>query len=125
MSEIRIQWRAPFESAALNRLHAEAFDHDVGEHDWYGQVQEHSLGWVCAFDADELVGFVNVPWDGRYHAYLMDTSVLAAAKRRGIGKALVAVAADRAPGRRMRLAPRGLRRGVPEVLLLRRLRFRP
>ena len=39
MSGMRIQWRAPFESAALNRLHAEAFDHGVGEHDWYGQVR--------------------------------------------------------------------------------------
>ena len=94
MSDIRIQWRAPFESAALNRLHAEAFDHGVGEHDWYGQVRRHSLGWVCAFDGDELVGFVNVPWDGRYHAFIMDTAVLAAAQRRGIGRALVAMAID-------------------------------
>ena len=34
------------------------------EDDWKGQAQRHSLGWVCARDGDQLVGFVNVPWDG-------------------------------------------------------------
>jgi GNAT superfamily N-acetyltransferase len=94
MTELRVEWRAEFSSAALNRLHAEAFDHGVGDHDWLGQVRAHSLGWACAFDGEDLVGFVNVPWDGRYHAFVMDTAVAEASKRRGIGRALVALAAD-------------------------------
>jgi len=92
MSEIRLQWRAEFANDALNRLHAEAFDHEVGTHDWLSQVRAHSLGWVCAFDGDDLVGFVNVPWDGRYHAFVMDTAVTAGAKRQGIGTELVNLA---------------------------------
>ena len=50
-------------SAEANALHAECFGHPVlgdGEWDWRGQVQGHSLGWVCARDGEELVGFVNV-----------------------------------------------------------------
>jgi len=92
MSEVRVVWRAGFDNAALNRLHAEAFDHGVGVHDWLGQVRAHSLGWVCAFDGDDLVGFVNVAWDGRYHAFIMDTSVAFGSKRQGIGRALIALA---------------------------------
>jgi len=100
MSEIRLQWRAEFANDALNRLHAEAFDHGVGTHDWLSQLRAHSLGWVCASDGDDLVGFVNVPWDGRYHAFVMDTAVTAGAKRQGIGTDLVnrAVAEARAAG---------------------------
>ena len=96
MSEVRVVWRAGFDNAALNRLHAEAFDHGVGVHDWLGQVRAHSLGWVCAFDGDDLVGFVNVAWDGRYHAFIMDTSVAFGSKRQGIGRALIALAVERA-----------------------------
>ena len=61
-------------------------------------MQRHSLGWVCARDGDELVGFVNVPWDGGIHAFLLDTMVSAKAGRRGIGTRLVEVAVDEARG---------------------------
>lgn len=65
------------------------------EDDWRGQL-ERSLGWVCARSDGELVGFVNVAWDGGVHAFVLDTMVAAKAGRRGIGKALVAVAEDEA-----------------------------
>jgi hypothetical protein len=45
--------------------------------DWQGQVEGHSLGWVCARDGGELVGFVNVPWDGGVHAFIVDTVMAA------------------------------------------------
>ena len=55
------EWRGGFDNATVNALHAEAFNHRLRpEDDWKGQVQKHSLGWVCARDGDELVGFVNV-----------------------------------------------------------------
>ncbi|MDQ3893151.1 MAG: GNAT family N-acetyltransferase [Actinomycetota bacterium] len=89
---IAYEWRGRFENAEVNVLHAEAFAHPVLEDDWKGQVQRHSLGWVCARDGDELVGFVNVPWDGGAHAFIVDTIVAAKAGRRGIGTQLLAIA---------------------------------
>jgi GNAT superfamily N-acetyltransferase len=47
---------------------------------------------VCARDGDALVGFVNVAWDGAVHAFVLDTMVTSAARRRGVGTQLVAVA---------------------------------
>jgi GNAT superfamily N-acetyltransferase len=86
-------WRGDFENAEVNALHGEAFSHRVLEDNWRNQVHEHSLGWVCARSGDELVGFVNVPWDGAAHAFILDTMVAAKAGRKGIGTQLVAVAA--------------------------------
>jgi ribosomal protein S18 acetylase RimI-like enzyme len=85
-------WRGEFENAEINELHAEAFDHRILDDDWKHQVEVHSLGWVCARQEDELVGFVNVAWDGGVHAFLLDTMVSKRAGRRGIGTQLVAVA---------------------------------
>jgi GNAT superfamily N-acetyltransferase len=53
----------------------------------------HSLLWVCAYDEDRLIGFVNVAWDGGIHAFLLDTTVHPEYQRRGIGKVLVMQAA--------------------------------
>jgi len=89
---IAYHWRGAFENGELNALHAEAFEHRVLEDDWVAQVHEHSLGWVCARDAEGLVGFVNVPWDGGVHAFVLDTIVAVGARRQGVGRQLVAVA---------------------------------
>jgi ribosomal protein S18 acetylase RimI-like enzyme len=85
-------WRGDFDNAEVNALHAEAFDHPVLDDDWQTQVQKHSLGWVCARQGGELVGFVNVAWDGGAHAFILDTIVTTRAGRQGIGTQLVAVA---------------------------------
>lgn len=87
----RYEWRGEFDNAAVNALHADAFDHGLRDDDWEGQVRAHSLGWVCAYDDDGLVGFVNVPWDGGIHAFVVDTMVSARAARRGVGTRLIAV----------------------------------
>ncbi|MFD6417757.1 GNAT family N-acetyltransferase [Streptomyces sp. NPDC060194] len=88
-------WRAPVDSTALNALHAEGFGGPPAEIDWHARLERHSLGWVCARDAGgELVGFVNVAWDGGTHAFLLDTVVAARCRREGVGAALVAAAAD-------------------------------
>jgi GNAT superfamily N-acetyltransferase len=91
---VTYEWRGEFENAELNALHAEGFGHQVLEDDWKGQVERHSLGWVCARDGGELVGFVNVPWDGGIHAFILDTLVTARARRQGIGTKMVALAAE-------------------------------
>lgn len=89
---ITYEWRGDFDNAELNALHAEAFNHRLLEEDWMAQVQTHSLGWVCARDGDELVGFVNVPWDGGVHAFILDTMVAVRVGRQGVGTRLVEVA---------------------------------
>jgi hypothetical protein len=54
------EWRGDFDNVEAYALHAEAFGHRVLEDDSRRQEHEHSLGWVCARDGAELVGFVNV-----------------------------------------------------------------
>jgi hypothetical protein len=79
---ITYQWRGAFDNAEVNALHAEAFQTRVfDEAEWNRQelVADHSLGWAVARDDGNLVGFVNVIWDGLVHAWLQDTMVAAAA----------------------------------------------
>lgn len=96
MTAIEYAWRGPFRNAEVNALHAEAFAHPLGDADWRGQVERHSLGWVCAREAGELVGWVNVAWDGCVHAFLLDTIVAVRARHRGIGRRMVTVAVEHA-----------------------------
>ena len=98
---ITCRWRGDFNNTELNELHAEAFEtrvFDAAEWNWAEQVHKHSLGWVVAREDARLVGFVNVPWDGLVHAWIQDTMVAAAARHRGIGTELVAVAVEEARG---------------------------
>lgn len=57
---------------------------------------DHSLTWVTAHEADRVVGFVNLAWDGGRHAFLLDTTVHPTVRGRGIGEALVRRAVDAA-----------------------------
>lgn len=94
---VTYRWRGPFESVEVDALHGEAFGHPPLGDDWRGQVERHSLGWVCARDdAGEIVGFANVPWDGGIHAFLVDVIVAANARRRGIATRMVELAAEEA-----------------------------
>lgn len=95
-----VEWRALFENVELNALHAECFEHDVGEHDWWRQLSGVSLGWVCARLDGDLVGFVNVAWDGGAHAFILDTMVTRAQRRQGLAARLIDAAcrAARAAG---------------------------
>ena len=95
------EWRGGCTDTELNQLHAEAFEtriFDDGGWSWTDLLDRHSLGWVVARDGDDLVGFVNVVWDGRAHAWLQDTMVATKARRGGIGTRLVALARDGASG---------------------------
>jgi len=89
-------WRGDFGNSALNALHAEGFGHEVRDDDWQARVHRHSLGWVCAWNGHDLIGFVNVAWDGGVHAFLVDALVAARARRQGVGTRLAAIAADHA-----------------------------
>jgi GNAT superfamily N-acetyltransferase len=94
---IRYEWRGAFTNDEVNRLHAEAFEtrlFDESEWNWRVLTDRLSLGWVVARRGDQLVGFVNVPWDGLVHAWIQDTMVALDARHEGIGVQLVAHARD-------------------------------
>ena len=77
---------------ALNRLFAAAWP----DHVWsdFAPVLSRSLAYVCAYQQDRLIGFVNLAWDGGIHAFLIDTTVDPGVQRHGIGRELVTRAAQ-------------------------------
>jgi GNAT superfamily N-acetyltransferase len=95
---ITYEWRGAFTNEAVNALHAEGFEHRYLEIDWHTQVHRLSLGWVCAWSGDALVGFVNVAWDGGVHAFILDTVVAGTMRHKGIGTGLIAAAVEHARG---------------------------
>ena len=96
---IAYRWRGEFESTEVNAIHAEAFKHRqyrTDEWDWRALVEAHSLGWVTGRRFGELVGFVNVPWDGFVHAWIQDVIVASSQLHLGIGTELVGTATTHA-----------------------------
>jgi GNAT superfamily N-acetyltransferase len=97
-TDATFEWRGSFTNDEVNRLHAEAFEtrvYDESEWNWRRLTIAHSLGWVVSRRDGNLVGFVNVLWDGLVHAWLQDTMVAAGARGEGIGRRLVEAAAAR------------------------------
>ncbi|MFZ3598334.1 GNAT family N-acetyltransferase [Streptomyces sp. BH104] len=96
MSEMfECAWRDPVSDEEMVGLVRSHGGNDVAG--WWTKIQKYSLGWVTARDADGLlVGFVNVAWDGGDHAFLVDTKTRGTHQRRGIGTAVVRLAASRA-----------------------------
>ena len=86
--EINYGWRLPVSDGEMVTLVAShGGDPAPG---WWDRVRPHSLGWVSArLDDGQLIGFVNVAWDGGVHAFLLDTKVSSAYQRHGIGIELV------------------------------------
>jgi ribosomal protein S18 acetylase RimI-like enzyme len=81
----------------LNSLWRAAWDQTV-ERDFIA-VLSRSLAHVGAYDEERLVGFVNVAWDGGQHAFILDTCVHPAFRRRGVATSLVRTAANVARSR--------------------------
>jgi ribosomal protein S18 acetylase RimI-like enzyme len=77
----------PLTNNELNLLFAASWP----AHAWcdFSPILQRSLAYVCAYDQNRLVGFVNLAWDGGIHAFILDTTVHPAMRRRGIGQALV------------------------------------
>jgi len=86
------RWRGPLTDAEMVDL---VRSHNGRpEAGWWDQIRPFSLGWVTArLAAGELVGFVNVAWDGGDHAFLTDTKVRGEYQRQGIATELVRRAA--------------------------------
>ena len=74
-------------SVDLNELFARSWpDHECRD---FTPELVRSLAFVCAYAGEDLVGFVKLAWDGGIHAFLLDTTVHPALRRRGIGRQLV------------------------------------
>ena len=86
---MRIEWRSAVSDAELVDLtQSHGGQAELG---WWDRVRPHSLGWVTArTEANELVGFVNVAWDGGDHAFLIDTKTRPTHQRQGLGVVVVA-----------------------------------
>ncbi|MFB7495925.1 GNAT family N-acetyltransferase [Streptomyces sp. NPDC056161] len=96
MSEaISCTWRDPItDEEMVGLVQAHGGNATAG---WWDRIKGHSLGWVGARAGDGLlVGFVNVAWDGGAHAFLLDTKTRSSHQHRGIGTAVVALAAANA-----------------------------
>ena len=92
--ELRIRFAV--DDGELSRLHALAFEGPVQVQPWAARLDRHALTWVGAFSNDQLIGFVQVCWDGGAHAFLLDTAVHPDHGRQGIGRQLVLTAAEEA-----------------------------
>ena len=91
---IEYHWRGAITDAEMVALvQAHGGNEAAG---WWDQIRPHSLGWVTARLDGELVGFVNVAWDGGDHAFLLDTKVPRPHQRRGIATEVVRRAAQHA-----------------------------
>jgi GNAT superfamily N-acetyltransferase len=85
---ITYQTNPPLENAAMNALFASAWGKPYAV-DFQPEL-EAALCYIAAFDGLKLVGFVKLIGDAGVHAFLLDPSVDADYKRRGIGRELVA-----------------------------------
>ena len=99
--EVSVVYRVdpPVGSRELNELFAASWSGHTPR-DW-GPVLTHSLVYLCAYEEERLVGFVNVAWDGGIHGFILDTTVHPEMRRRGIGRRLVLRAAAEARDRKV------------------------
>lgn len=84
----------PLSNEALQALFSSAWNSPCTTD--FAPILQRSLAYICALDSNQLVGFVNLAWDGGVHAFLLDTSVHTDYQRQGIGTALVRLALEAA-----------------------------
>jgi GNAT superfamily N-acetyltransferase len=94
MVEFRIN--LPLTNESLNALFSVGGPLERPDTSDWQPVLHASLAYVCAFDGEKLVGFVNVAWDGRWHAFLLDPRVHPDYRLHGLGRELVRRAASAA-----------------------------
>jgi len=94
---IRYSISPPVGNAELNALFSAAWAGHIKRD--FAPVLTHALGCVCAHAEGQLIGFVNVAWDGDKHAFLLDPTVHPDRQRQGIGTELVRQAAELARSR--------------------------
>jgi ribosomal protein S18 acetylase RimI-like enzyme len=98
-SDMPVEYRIRFAVVddELSALHARAFGIAAGPPSpWAQRLSRYALTWVGAFAGAQLIGFVQVSWDGGEHAFLLDTTVDPAWHHNGIGTSLVRAATEAA-----------------------------
>lgn len=88
--------KGPITNAELNALFSTgwpSWQTAPDTSDWQ-PILDHCLTYVTAHDGDRLIGFVQVAWDGRVHAFILDTRVDPEYRHQGIGVKLVELAAQ-------------------------------
>lgn len=74
----------------MNALWAAAWGESASRD--FSATLSRSLAHAGAYDDGQLVGFVNVAWDGGIHAFILDTCVHPDKRRKGIATRLVKAA---------------------------------
>jgi GNAT superfamily N-acetyltransferase len=97
MTRLAYKIDPPLSDEELQNLFADAWD--GYEPRPFGSVLRRSLGYVACWAGEELVGFVNVAWDGDKHAFILDTTVRRSRQHAGVGSELVRRAAGLARNR--------------------------
>jgi ribosomal protein S18 acetylase RimI-like enzyme len=92
MEDLEFLVNVPVTGRQLNDLFASSWE----GHEWrdFEPVLGRSLGYICAWRGDELIGFVNLASDGGIHAFILDTAVHPNFRRRGVGRRLVKLAVE-------------------------------
>ena len=94
-TEIELSWRGSLSDAEMQDLVRSHGGNPVPG--WWDRIRPYSLGWVTARDTTgQLVGFVNLAWDGCDHAFVLDTKTRGDWQRKDVGSAVVAEAVRRA-----------------------------
>ena len=94
MTEIVYKIRPPLGHDELNALFFASWPK---HEEWdFSPILERSLLWVCVYADTQLIGYVNLAWDGGVHAFILDTTVHPDYRRQGIGAQLVKKAIDAA-----------------------------
>jgi GNAT superfamily N-acetyltransferase len=87
MPELAYRVNPPLTNDDLNALMAAGWrDHKRRD---FRPVLSRSLAYICAYHQEQLIGFVNLAWDGGEHSFILDTLVHPELRRHGIGRELV------------------------------------
>jgi GNAT superfamily N-acetyltransferase len=84
---IELALSPPVSDADLNALFAASWPDHVPTA--FQAALKTSMAYVCGYQGRELVGFVNAAWDGKSHAFVLDTTVRPSHRHLGIGRSLV------------------------------------
>ncbi len=86
-SKIEIRVSVPIENADIDALMSASWPNHSNLN--WSAILDRSLAYVSAHSGDQVVGFVNIAWDGGVHAFILDTIVHPDFRRQGLGKSLV------------------------------------
>jgi GNAT superfamily N-acetyltransferase len=75
------------ESDALNRLFSRSWPEHLATD--FAPLLQRALVYVCAYQQEELIGFVKIISDGGIHGFLLDPTIHPQHRRKGLGSILV------------------------------------